>query len=328
MKRIMKKMGINRDKPDYWKKDIAASVDMYNEWFMNFAPKTFRKTRVSTSANVESALRITGYLQQLSPEILKEHPEVLPILRMSTCPPIARDRLVGLAGVSKSLVQNMENTENPRVSPRMPEKTLKEELRKIVNTIERMIDLDVFIWIDEKRKPVEVEVARSATIVADRLCGAVSDPIIRNAQEKRQLKVISQYLDGKGYTKYKDGIKFDEMDPGTYSFRTNVQVKVSVDSEQVANIPVDVLINPKSAKKGNLPIMIECKSAGDFTNVNKRRKEEATKIQQLKNTFGENVVFDLFLCGYFDSAYLGYEAAEGIDWIWEHRISDMDLLGI
>ena len=112
------------------------------------------------------------------------------------------------------------------------------------------------------------------------------------------------------------------------SLRTNMQVKVSVDSEQVANIPVDVLINPEGAKKGDLPIMIECKSAGDIANVNKRRKEEATKMQQLKNTFGENVVFDLFLCGYFDSAYLGYEAAEGIDWIWEHRISDMDLLGI
>lgn len=28
--------------------------------------------------------------------------------------------------------------------------------------------------------------------------------------------------------------------------------------------------------------MIECKSAGDFANVNKRRKEEATKMQQLK----------------------------------------------
>lgn len=27
--------------------------------------------------------------------------------------------------------------------------------------------------------------------------------------------------------------------------------------------------------------------------------------------------FILFLCGYFDSGYLGYEAAEGIDWVWE-----------
>lgn len=33
------------------------------------------------------------------------------------------------------------------------------------------------------------------------------------------------------------------------SLRTNVQVKVSADSEQVANIPADVLINPKGAKK-------------------------------------------------------------------------------
>jgi hypothetical protein len=58
----------------------------------------------------------------------------------------------------------------------------------------------------------------------------------------------------------------------------------------MANIPVDVLIKPKGTKKGDLPIMIESKSAGDFTNVNKRRKEEATKIQQLKNTFGKESV--------------------------------------
>lgn len=123
-------------------------------------------------------------------------------------------------------------------------------------------------------------------------------------------------------------MKFNEMEPGTYSFRTNVPVFVSVDSKQTANIPVDVLICPFSAQKGDLPIMIEAKSAGDYTNVNKRRKEEATKMQQLRNTYGNDVRFVLFLCGYFDSAYLGYEAAEGIDWIWEHRITDMDQLGI
>jgi len=38
--------------------------------------------------------------------------------------------------------------------------------------------------------------------------------------------------------------------------------------------------------------------------------------------------FNLFLCGYFDSGYLGYEASEGIDWVWEHRIDDLALFGI
>lgn len=321
-------MGINRDKPDHWKKDTAASVDMYNEWYMKFAPKTFRETRIKTSSNVEEALRITGYLQALTPEVLKKHPEILPILRMTTCPPIARDRLVGLSGASKSLVQNMEDSEEPHISRRMSENKLTEELGKIIKTLSIMIDPDVFVWIDEKRKPVEIEVTRSATIVADRLCGAVSGPIIRNAQEKRQLNAIRQYLEGKGYKEAEQGTKFNEMLPGTFSFRTNVQVRVGEGTEKVANIPVDVLINPKKAKIGDLPIMLEAKSAGDFANVNKRRKEEATKIQQLKQTYGDNVIFDLFLCGYFDSAYLGYEAAEGIDWIWEHRISDLDQLGI
>jgi hypothetical protein len=33
-------MAVNRDKPDRWKKDIARSVDLYNDWFFEFAPST------------------------------------------------------------------------------------------------------------------------------------------------------------------------------------------------------------------------------------------------------------------------------------------------
>ncbi len=75
-------------------------------------------------------------------------------------------------------------------------------------------------------------------------------------------------------------------------------------------------------------MLIEAKSAGDFTNVNKRRKEEATKVTQLRFSHGEWIAFVLFLCGYFDTGYLGYEAAEGIDWVWEHRIDDLANLGL
>ena len=76
----------------------------------------------------------------------------------------------------------------------------------------------------------------------------------------------------------------------------------------------------------DLGVTVEAKSAGDFTNTNKRRKEEATKVRQLKQTYGESIDLTLFLCGYFDAGYLGYEAAEGIDWVWEHRIDDMEQL--
>jgi len=142
---------VNADKPHLWKKDIAASVDFYNNWFIKFAPKTFRDTRTKTAETVIETFKLTGYLKDISTKVLEENPAILSIL-------------------------------------------------------------------------------------------------------------------------------------------------------------------------------IEAKSAGDFRNPNKRRKEEATKITQLHRNYGEKINYILFLCGYFDSGYLGYEAAEGIDWIWEHRIDDLELL--
>ena len=117
------------------------------------------------------------------------------------------------------------------------------------------------------------------------------------------------------------------MAPGTFSFRLNVPVKLEGGVRSV-NIPIDAVMMPKSAKAGDLPLFFEAKSAGDFTNTNKRRKEEAVKMAQLRSTYGKKVRFNLFLCGYFDSGYLGYEAAEGIDWVWEHRIDDLALFGL
>jgi len=321
-------MSVNNNNPSQWKSDIAKSVDLYNSWFMEFAPKAFRETRITTAKQVQNALKYTNNLSDLSPELLKEHPEVLPILRMSTCPPVARDRLVGLSGISKNLVISMEDKDSPRMPQRMPQEKLDADLMKICEIIRKMADPDIFVWLGRSSNPTEQEISRAATIVADRLCGAVTDPIIRNAQEKRQLSLIAEWLKVKGYHEVKNP-KFDKMAAGTFSFRTNIPIVRDGFDEQVkVNIPIDVMIMPFSASSDEMPTLIEAKSAGDFTNVNKRRKEEAQKMSQLRYTYGSKIRLVLFLCGYFDSGYLGYEAAEGIDWIWEHRIDDMQLFGI
>jgi len=315
-------MAVNRDKPDHWKDDIAKSVDLYNEWFMDFAPQAYRDTRVVTTKAVESAFEWTNNLSGLNAESLREHPEILPILRMSTCPPLARDRLIGLADLSKSLVGSIEV--KSKLPSKMPRALLDEQLGKIVQKIQRLTDPDIFVWLGKKDSPSEQAIHRAATIVADRLCGSQSDPIVRNAQEKRQLTMIGKWLDDRKYKHVPsgEGATISRLSPGSYSFRLNAPIKLGPD-QSLVNIPIDVAIKARGAKEDDLPLMVECKSAGDFTNTNKRRKEEATKISQLKKTYGENVRFILFLCGYFDSGYLGYEAAEGIDWVWEHRINDL-----
>lgn len=321
-------MAINADKPSRWKQDIAKSVDLYNNWFVTFAPKAFRDTRSKTTQQVENALQLTNYLKELRPAILRENPAILPILRMSTAPPIARDRLIGLAGVSPNLVKSME-VGDKKIPPYMDSVVLNKELGQIIAMILRLADRDIFTWLNNKHLPAKDEAHRAATIVADRLCGAVADPIVRNAQQQRQIAGIKAWLEKRGYTCIKPGEVdgFLKLPVGSFVFNLNVPVKLERGKTKV-NIPIDAMVMPKKARPGDIPLLIEAKSAGDFTNTNKRRKEEAVKMAQLRNNYGKKVRFILFLCGYFDSGYLGYEAAEGIDWAWEHRIDDLALFGL
>jgi type II restriction enzyme len=319
----MKSRLINANRPHLWKADIAASVDQFNLWFIRFAPEAFRSTRVKATEQVKVALEATDDLRRLNPATLKAYPRALSTLRMCTAPPLAVDRLIGLADASKTLVGRMEKGELPS---RMQALHLDEELRKLCRILSLLLDRDIFPWLDTRTAPNDHERDRASTIVADRLCSAVANPIVRNAQERRQLAMIGDYLEKRGYVRQHPtaGKPLTEMTPATYSFRVNLVVGKSLK----VRIPADVLIQPKKPRDDRLPIFIEAKSAGDFTNTNKRRKEEATKVHQLRATFGQNLQLVLFLCGYFGSDYLGYEAAEGIDWVWEHRIEDLAKLGL
>lgn len=320
-------MPVNSDRPSRWKEDITRSVDFFNEWFMRFAPEAYTTTRLETTARVKSSLEQTKNLTHIQPAVLRQNPWVLPMLRMTTAPPLARDRLIGLSKVPAGLVRSIEL--HNRIPSNMKQAMVDVELEKICRMIINLADRDIFPWLEHGQTPTQLQIYRAATIVADRLCGAMADPIIRNAQEQRQLATIREWLEQRGYLHMGTGrgVRFDTMDPGTFAFHLNVLAKLRGGSKHV-NIPVDVAIMPLKSVHGDLPLLIEAKSAGDFTNTNKRRKEEATKVAQLRDNYGGNLQFLLFLCGYFDSGYLGYEAAEGIDWIWEHRIEDFVELGV
>jgi type II restriction enzyme len=314
---------INADKPHLWKADIASSVDQFNQWFMEFAPNAFRSTRIKTTNRVRAALLATDDLRNLDAVTLRANPGALPTLRMCTAPPLAVDRLIGLAQASKNLVGRMEEGKLPS---RMPPRELDAGLKALCRILARLLDRDIFPWLSGNQGPSDHERERASTIVADRLCSAVANPIVRNAQEQRQLARVGRYLEQRGYRKqaHPAGEPLRDMEPGTFAFRMNLPVGRALK----VNIPIDVVIQPKKPRRGGLPVLIEAKSAGDFTNTNKRRKEEATKIHQLQATYGATVPFVLFLCGYFGSDYLGYEAAEGLDWVWEHRIDDLLKLGL
>lgn len=274
-----------------WKSDSWSSVEYYNNWFLSFAPSAFRSARNGVIQKVNSMFNHTNDLTSLIADTIFAYPTMLEVLRMVTAPPLAQDRLAGLSYTSKSILKSLEQGKIPKDT-----ETAKAEICKMLRIIEMMIDKDIFPWLNG-RPITQQQRNRSASIVADRLTGVLSDPIIRNAQEKRQFDTISSYLNSKGYTIANDVHDLSKMKDKSYSFHVNVPVIIN--GNKNINMPIDVVI--KSTGQEKYPLLVECKSAGDFTNTNKRRKEEAVKMAQLRTTYGEQISLCLYLCGYFDT---------------------------
>lgn len=104
----MKKYSINRNNTEQWKEDVKKSVMFYNDWFLAFAPSTYINARQDAINRVNNAFQKTDCFNLLSTDILKSVPEAITILRMATTPPLARDRLVGLSDIPKSVITSLE----------------------------------------------------------------------------------------------------------------------------------------------------------------------------------------------------------------------------
>lgn len=259
-------------------------------------------------------MQVTDDFRAFSPKSLLDRPTILSVARMCISPSMARDRFVGFSGVSKSLVTSMER--DGLLPPRARRPDL--QLQVMCDFLLPLFDPGVFRWLEEDRNPTPRERDNALLIVGDRLANAFYLPDLRNAQEARQKVLMRAYLEASGFDESTD-LPF-EMLPGTFRFGRDVSVIREDGVRQ--SMPVDCVVAPLDA---SLPLAcIEMKSAGDYTNVNKRRKEESDKNNALKRAHGARAVFLLQLFGYFGHTYLAFEAASGIDWAWDHRLSDLD----
>lgn len=320
-------MPVNADKPQVWKADVAQSAGDYDDWYLRYAPQAYRDARNEAANRVEEILRATGNLTAITPEALRQDPRMLATLRMMTDPPIARDTLIGVTHACAALVTAMER--DGHIPPQLFDSVVDDDLTRIGDAIMRLADRDIFSWLDGTYHLTGVQLRRAATIVGDRLCLASADAVIRDAQKRRQLAAVKIWLNGRGYSYVEPGrrLGFDRMVPGTFTFELNVPVmrpgKAALDA-----LPIDVAVMPHQSNAGDVPLLIDTRASGDYARSNRRRVEDAAKLAGLRGAYGAGVRFVLFLSGYFDGGYLGYVAAEGIDWVWEHRVDDMAQLDL
>lgn len=318
-------MGINRDKPDLWKTDIAKSADLHGSWFMDFSQIALQEARKTAFSRAEEALVRTNCMQNLSAGILKKHPSILQTLRMSTYSQIAADKLADLSGVSRSFVRTIENAAGELLPVGKSADKLEKSLTKIVSTIKDLTDLDVFPWLQDGTHPSDDAVRQSSSCIAERLCKLLAANSMAETQKKRQYSRIAEFLEGYGYSRVSGSDAcHSTMPPGTYAFDINLPVYSN--SGKKTYISIDAAIKLFSSSPEDLPVFIQAKFADNPARICRQHKEEAKRMRLLKDRFGDSVSYILCLCGHFDARYLGYAAAEGIDWIWEHRMEDLTLL--
>lgn len=141
----------------------------------------------------------------------------------------------------------------------------------------------------------------------------------------RQLAALKRWLLRNGYKQIAvdDAGNFDTMLPGTFCIPP---ASSSEKKTTPGNISIDCVVKPINTSKQGQPIVIEVKSSGNATNSLRMHKKDARKFAQIKKRYSENAKFILLLCGYFDPGFLGYVGAEGIYWVWEHRLNDLSAL--
>jgi hypothetical protein len=304
----------NRSKdPTERQLDIDQSVAEYDEWYLAESPRMFADARGNAVIEVTEAMWATDDFRKFDANSLIARPGTLFVARMGVSPPMSRDRFISISGTSRSLVTAMERD---GVIPDRARR-LDMQLPVMCDFLRPLLDPGIFCWLEDNRVPTPEELDKAHLVIGERLASAFYLPVLRNSQEARQKVLMRAYLEGEGFEESSEP-PF-EMPPGTFGFGRNVRV-VREDGEP-QKLPVDCVVSPLDAE---LPLAcIEMKSAGDFANVNKRRKEESDKHNALKRAHGDNTVFLLQLFGYFGHPYLGFEAAAGIDWAWDHRLSDL-----
>lgn len=310
---------VNSDKPHLWKADVAASVDQFNQWFMQFAPQAFRATRVKTTQYVKAALIATRDLRALDAATLRANPSALPTLRMCTAPPLAVDRLIGLASASRTLVSRLEGG---RLPTRLRGDDLDAELSKLCRILTRLLDRDIFPWLDACKEPTDHERDRASTIVADRLCSAVAKNIVRTARRKHELAVVGGYLESRGYRRCRHPLdqQYTITPAGMYEFGVTLPLTMGTHDRT----SFDVLIQRRDSLLGGMPVLLDVRSSATASAARYQRDADAEKLHDLRMTYGESVPYVLMLGGSYDPGYLGTQAAEGIDWVWQHRLNDLD----
>ena len=301
-------------------KDLLTSETMIKAWLVEVSSNLAPKVTSDGGQDPEKNLKLPDWKNELG-HILFKHPQIIRTLRALTLRNIGQLQFSEFSGVSFSRLKRIEDG---NYTPNQI------EADAMANHLELELNREWASWISEKRQPTEEELVLAATITKTRIVDRDLATAIRYEHEPRQLKKLSDYLQSRGFVEVTSSEINDprEMSPGTYTL--GCWLESEQENGEILGNPVDAIVMPFTPAKDMLPIFIEAKSMTDKANPNKRQKEEGKKIQNLARRWKKDdydpFIFVLELGGTIPKRYLETEENQGIDWFFEHRPEDLDVL--
>lgn len=312
---------MNANREELWDSDITIAENQIKKWLAEYRNHGASRTDLENelTSRIENA-EWGGTIR----DAIEDQPRVLAALRALSRRDMGTAQFSDFVGIGKTRLERFEAGETVKNLP-------DDFTAKCDDLLSGELDEELVPWIFEGRAPERDEAERAAIVAADRQLRRSASTALRYAHEPRQLGHLSRYLTDLGYVEITGGGPVTDprtgLPQGTFSYRRSIMGAMANGGELSQS--VDVMIMPRGAQHGSLPVFMEAKSMTDKVNPNKRQKEEAQKAAGLRARWelpGEKLNFVLLLGGTVPRRYLTVERDCGLDWVWEHRIQDLGVL--
>ncbi|SDT19763.1 XamI restriction endonuclease [Friedmanniella luteola] len=302
---------INSGTPARWRPDLTAAQLAFEAWYATGGRLAYRVAREAARDEVTALLDETDGLQALSPALLRRRPQHLATLRMTTAPPMARERLAELARAERPVIHALEQG---RLPSSISSGDLDAQLGRICRVLTHCVD------------PVLVGAGRTAAdrdhvtmLVADRRCDAVADQILRQALRDHRRTLLRSWLEDRGYTQQPGTRSTPALVPGSFRFGPQ-RVEPAAGGR---GLEADLLVAP--AGRGPRLVALQEVWPRDLRVDPHGRLVPRVPLRPVADPGLRRL---LLLGNAVDLDYLQDRAQEGVDWIWEHRVADLAQAGL
>lgn len=276
---------------------IADSVEAFNTAYLKCIRSAYYETKHDWRRIVESLLRETDDLRQITAEAIVKDGRVLGAIRNACTPPISKERLAAITDVPARRFSLLENGRLPLQGALM-KRMVETELPAVVEVVKPLIcDRNLTPWLLDSRACSADERDAFVDCLLDRIACSESDHIARAEMRWLALSNVACKLAELGF----DYVEYDEGDGSDSPLIPPTQFTYGMDCDFVLN------------NTDGSTTCIDLKMAGDAPTALRSRSVIQKKLKALADNQRK---YGVVLYGFYDKGVAQALLDAGVEVAW------------